>query len=335
MALCGGAWASVGRSPLPATSSTYSSAVVLRVIGGAGTPDAAGGARSPVAQKRIIIEHGGDQRDVERFFEATVNPGASVLDILGSASKVRVDLDLNDASIRDALKQVFDQAKATYTLDADIPADVRVTVKARNVQLHTAVNLITEAGGVGWTLEQKLASAVSLPTDLPPAEREKRLADAMAGTYHVGKTITTRNLFSRVMVSGKDTVWSPSLRLSDSLLPYTLYGKEDRSTFTCPHCRQQSTMVRVKQQPKCPKCTRMFQPEWQFCPADGTRRPAIPGEWRFCPACGKQVMPEKAEDRGEPMGQSLPIPLPTRPDDRDSHLMPTTFTGSEKAPQQP
>lgn len=322
--LCGGAWASSRRAPVaPMVTprivmraehvAAPHGAVMLRLIGGgAAAPDAA--QNGQVFRRRItgevVAPH--DPREVERFFDITGSPAGSVLDLFGAANKIRVNLDFDNTLVRDALTQIFDQAKVTYKLDTDIPADQRITVRARNVQLHTALNLITEAGGVGWTLEQKLAATLTIPPDASKAEKEKRVTEALSGTYHVGKTITTRSQITRVLLNGTESVFSPSLRLSDTLVPYTLYGKEERSTFTCPHCKQQSTMVRVKQQPKCPRCSRVFQPEWQFCPADGTRRPAIPGEWRFCPACGKPVMPEKAEDRNEPMGQAAPL-APTPP----------------------
>jgi hypothetical protein len=53
--------------------------------------------------------------------------------------------------VPEALKQVFAQAKLEYELDADVPADKRVTARAEAVQLGTALDLVTQAGGVGWT----------------------------------------------------------------------------------------------------------------------------------------------------------------------------------------
>lgn len=298
-----------------------------------GTDLEAGGA-APAAPARTRARVAGTQRtfippgtpegeDAERLYGLTTSPLADVWQVVG-AKQPRVDLDLTEVPAPEALKRVFEQAKVGYRLDADVPREARVTVKAQNIQLHTALNLITEAAGVGWTVEQKLAAALTLPEDTSKEERAKLLAEAAVVTYRVGKTISTRTLLPRMLFHGKEGVVAPSLQLSETLVPFTVYGREERSTFTCPHCKQQSTMVRVKQQPKCPKCARVYQPEWQFCPADGTRRPAPPGEWRFCPACGKQVMPEKAEDPGEPSERATPAP--GRRGEGESPLEPVAHT---------
>ena len=80
--------------------------------------------------------------------------------------------------------------------------------------------------------------------------------------------------------------------------PLSLSGvkvAEERSTFTCPHCKQQVTVLHQHTAPKCEKCSRTFHDDWQFCPFDGAKRPASAGtDWQFCPLCGKSVKaPEK------------------------------------------
>src|SRR5947209_1003576 len=71
-----------------------------------------------------------------------------------TADDKRVDLDLNNASLKDALKQLFDQAKYEFSIDGDAP-DTRITVHAKNVRFSTALGLITEAAGVNWKVERK------------------------------------------------------------------------------------------------------------------------------------------------------------------------------------
>lgn len=272
-------------------------------------PAAPAAPAAPVGEYRILLRPvTGDSGYVESIFGLSAGPAAGVYELLG-ARQPRVRLDLQDVPAREALRRVFEQARVAYRLDADIPADVRVTVRADHIQLHTALDLITEAAGVGWSTEHRLAATLTLPRDLSKAEKEKRAAEEAVVTYRVGRTISTRSALARLYFQGRGGVVAPSLQLSQGLVPYAVFGREEHSTFTCPHCKQQSTMVRVRQQPKCPRCARVYQPDWQFCPADGARRPASPGEWRFCPACGKQVQPEKAED---PAGPEMGLPAPDR-----------------------
>jgi predicted RNA-binding Zn-ribbon protein involved in translation (DUF1610 family) len=72
-------------------------------------------------------------------------------------------------------------------------------------------------------------------------------------------------------------------------LVYDIVTSEERSTFTCPSCKEQITVMRKHTTPKCPTCGKEFQKEWKFCPNDGAKRPADPTDWKFCPHCGKAV----------------------------------------------
>src|SRR5688572_7627468 len=59
-----------------------------------------------------------------------------------------INVDVNNAPIREALKQIMEDAKQEYAIDADVPDDARVTVRARNVKLSTALDLVTQSAGV-------------------------------------------------------------------------------------------------------------------------------------------------------------------------------------------
>ncbi len=74
-------------------------------------------------------------------------------------------------------------------------------------------------------------------------------------------------------------------------------GAETRTSITCPHCKGNVTAIRTRTAPKCTKCSRTFQAGWEFCPADGTKRPAENNEWKHCPLCGKEVDFSKAEKK--------------------------------------
>jgi RNA polymerase subunit RPABC4/transcription elongation factor Spt4 len=190
---------------------------------------------------------------------------------LAPVPNVRVDLDMNNVPVRDALKQVFAQAKQEFVVDADVPEDARITARAKNVQLGTALDLITQSARVRWGREIKDGKTV----------------------YRIGKSVRS-SVFASPGATG---VFSLDLnRLRDSSPLIYRYGvTEQRSTFTCPHCKGQATVLRQNQQPRCPECQRVFQSDWQFCPHDGAKSPAVSSDWKFCPICGKAVDMEKAE----------------------------------------
>jgi hypothetical protein len=188
-----------------------------------------------------------------------------------------VDLDLDNASVRDALKQIFDRAKQEYVVDADVPQDSRITVRARKIKLATALDLVTQATGVGWARERRDSRTVY------------RIGKSVSG-FHDLRFSTGSQSAPFVHFDSFYPVRANALLQTDAA-PYLLQYGLERSQFTCPHCKGQATMVSQRQQPKCTKCARVFQRDWQFCPADGARRPPSPGEWRFCPLCGKEVQP--------------------------------------------
>src|SRR5205823_5873939 len=68
-----------------------------------------------------------------------------------------LDLELENAPVRDAAKQVLERAgiDAILTVDPDVTSDARVTLRARNVRASTALDLIAEAAGAAWSVEKK------------------------------------------------------------------------------------------------------------------------------------------------------------------------------------
>ncbi len=105
-----------------------------------------------------------------------------------------------------------------------------------------------------------------------------------------------------------DIIFTPRAEGNHLALGHVFAG-EQRLSLECPHCKVKSTIIRQRSQPKCAKCSRTFQGDWQFCPIDGSKRPADPNEWKFCPACGKKVEIEKAavQEGGVPLLSDLPI----------------------------
>ena len=200
----------------------------------------------------------------------------------------KVDLDLNDVRALDAIRQIAAQSKLEVRENKDATTDTRVTVRAKAVQLSTALDLVTQAAGLAWTLAQVEGKPV----------------------VQVGKNLNAFSI-TTVPLQGSfpliDQFLGNGIDAGNGFEPhaYLSRGREERSTFTCPHCKGQSTVLRQRVQPDCPKCAVTFQPTWQFCPRDGTKRPATGNEWKFCPHCGKRV--EVKEAAKVPILGDMPI----------------------------
>jgi hypothetical protein len=229
------------------------------------------------------------------YFISGLQPG-------GVLSDKRVDLDLENASIKDAVKQIVDRARVNMevAVDTDVPEDVRVTLKARNVKASTALDLVSQAAGVRWGIEVRDdKSSLRLGKTVRPGLPLHLFPGTIKPEDLEGLPLFLESLKDRVPTVSRT---APLPRAPFTIDPKRVPNKTvlspflgQRYTFTCPHCKGQATMVRSGDQPKCPKCSRLFQSDWQFCPADGTKRPAAPSGWRFCPLCGKQVEPDKAQ----------------------------------------
>jgi hypothetical protein len=217
----------------------------------------------------------------------------------------KVDLDLENATIREALKQIFDRAHQEYEVDEAVPDEPRVTAHVKNVRLSTALQLVLQEAGSGMHLSVKDgkstmrifkygANGKGRPSTLPEV-LNFNLPLRPDGTVQLPEQLPER-LKQLLQQTGIDP---------NAAVPYVLNLQEQRSTFRCPHCKGQSTVIRKPDQPKCEKCGRQFQPDWQFCPADGTKRPAAASEWRFCPFCGKRVLDDK--NSAVPFLSDLPI----------------------------
>jgi len=191
----------------------------------------------------------------------------------------RIDVDLDNATLREAAKQVAERGglDAEVTVDEDVPADARITLRTRNVRVSTALELIAQAANTGWGYERKDNKA----------------------QLHFGKNVRRGFTLGQGFFKPDKlpTLQAPGFVFSQGGVRTPDVGRffVQRKTFVCPHCKGRTTMVVENTQPKCPKCERTFQPDWKFCPVDGTKRPPSPGEWHHCPLCGKEVDVEKSD----------------------------------------
>lgn len=205
----------------------------------------------------------------------------------GEQDTVKVSLDVENTSAKDALKQALESAKKEYVLDSDVPEDPRLSLRVKDVRLSTVLDLLTEAMGVGWRVELREGKQTYR------VGKNIRTGFAALGLPNIGEAVR-----HGLITAPEITAFVPN---HTSKLQTFIYGlSEERSTFTCPHCKGTTTLLRQRQQPKCTKCSRAFQADWQFCPADGAKRPATPSQWKFCPHCGKDVKVEKSAAKSTP-----------------------------------
>lgn len=65
----------------------------------------------------------------------------------------RISIDRRDADLRDSLRDVLKQALVDFSLEADIPDDVRKSFTFDNVPLRDALNLMCQSGEIAWRIE--------------------------------------------------------------------------------------------------------------------------------------------------------------------------------------
>ncbi len=258
----------------------------------------------------------------------TQNGNTVVTQPESSVLHTRVTVNINNENVRDALKKVIGKTGLTYEVDSDVPETTKVTLKADNILLLTAINAIIESAGIGCTQNvnrevtnsngkqtattqihlrfSKMPTAplgegpISWLVNIPAnAFETNRWSDSMLkamGALHSNIGDGKIMLKNQITIPDGAADSTGKLRnflavLGDGSKPYVynLTTSEERATFTCPHCHEQVTIIKKHVAPKCPTCGRTFQDDWKFCPVDGTKRPEDSGSWKFCPHCGKPV----------------------------------------------
>jgi hypothetical protein len=208
---------------------------------------------------------------------------------------IRIDVNFENKPVCEALREVAERAKHQLRLDKDVPASVKVSLCASNIKLSTALDLITQTADVKWGREVRLLKEAKQPKNSLVVGRNIIPATVVSmwedeDSTKPEWTINTGGMSESVFLMSATTPSTPK---------WVMTMTEDRASFTCPHCRNQSTTIFQRGQPRCPRCSRMFQPEWQFCPSDGAKRPYVNKPWKFCPHCGKGIEFEQTGDAAQ------------------------------------
>lgn len=281
------------------------------------------------------------------------------LNFSNDASQIFIDIDLNNAPVKEAIKRIFQKANREIEILSDVDAGDRVTLKAKKIRLSTALNAVSDQTGLSWgataelmsdsksmktkyhigkKLAEKLSETnnnqyypylqnnrllkftelhnpylmtptlqsvqevlplqrdingkpkplISKPEDVFKYRINKNSKVEVKPDTFSGNTVTG-TIQNRIDPLSQDVLAFVGKNHISDALTYSLSTQETRSTFTCPHCRKQLTIVSQKQSIKCPDCKRDFLSDWKFCPFDGAKRPANGSEWGFCPICGKDL----------------------------------------------
>ena len=232
-----------------------------------------------------------------------------------------VGVQLREATLPQTLRTVFDEVEdAAYELNAGARRQ-RLTLETEGIRLTTLLDLISQAFGVEWRREVKdgrtlyritepqrirLSSLGARPEEAPAAfeftdARLKPVFDKLVLRPEGSAILDSQDSAFRIFLG----------EAGDDAATYRIAVAEEVSAFTCPHCNVRVLAQRDPAPPKCVKCSRQFQAQWQFCPFDGAPRPIELREWSFCPACGKRVnvtraLPGQGDPTAKPSGLDTP-----------------------------
>ncbi|GAB4454655.1 MAG: hypothetical protein OHK0029_09560 [Armatimonadaceae bacterium] len=185
----------------------------------------------------------------------------------------RVKLDVRDADVRETLKKLLEQAKVDYVLEDDVPTGEKRSFTFENTPLDTALDVVTKSVEIGWRMETPRVprSKDDKKDDKPEIKPLIRIGKKHAGAvWRLAPAMPTNKAGSVYR-----TVPAPPNPPSVTVAPVL----ERRSTFTCPHCKQKTTIVGSK---------------------DGNGK-----LWKFCPMCGKEITRESLrESHGNPLFES-------------------------------
>ena len=182
-----------------------------------------------------------------------------------------VSLDLRDASLRDALVKLLDKQNVSYEISDDFPKDAKITISVQDMQVSEILDRLTQSVGYQWVAEKRGdKTVVRIGKNVAPDLF--RFYSGIGGSGEIARI----DALKPFTVPGTSSIRIEH-RSGDAPLIYQYRTSEQRSTFTCPKCGKQTTIVQ-KNSAK-----------------PGDAKDKNHGEWHYCPYCGKKVADASAD----------------------------------------
>lgn len=211
---------------------------------------------------------------------------------VSSIAKTRVNLDFAEVPLSVAIRRVLSMGSMPYRISDDIPSDHKVTLSLPNVRIGTAMDLLTQAGEIGWRME------------LLDGKLAIRVGKSVQPIESLGMMLA---LSEERAPSGANLVMGSQLGHSGGLLGFRTRLTEYRTTFRCQHCSAQASVLSESWSNRCSALRHTMNAEWKLCPYDGSGRVPSAPNWRYCPRCGKRITPSRSvpsamtETPGQPL----------------------------------
>src|SRR5438874_790611 len=93
-----------------------------------------------------------DNSALDLFTSVSTDDNGLSWAVAGAQSGPKIDLDIRNETVGEALQELFSKSKAEYKLeDKDLP-DTRITLAVKQVRFSTALNMIMEASGLHYAV---------------------------------------------------------------------------------------------------------------------------------------------------------------------------------------
>ncbi len=195
-----------------------------------------------------------------------IPPAARMPFRMDPTGNIKISVNLNNVTVQDGLKKIFEQAKQLYILDSDLPMSKTISLQMPEVPFNTALDVMTQTAGINWSREVRYANDSKAPVltyRITKAPRGSAMAvfHPFAGTQDDGKVLFEYNSGGAPLaLADNDGI----RKLISIMIP------EERLTFTCPHCRGKVAAAKPPRK-------------------ETTASKSINYHWKFCPLCGKKI----------------------------------------------
>ncbi len=199
------------------------------------------------------------------------------------------DINLRVVMIRpeDALLQVFKQSGDNFIIALQGTGDRRISLNLQKAPLEVALKRICDEAELNLT---RTESVFVVTGSAGSGQRLRGHLGTHLGTLDTSNrpnpSAMTFNPLAMGMLAHPSMARNTLSAFGTNGSVYR-FEREERSTFTCPHCKRTITVLGQKDQ--CVQCSRGFQRDWAFCPFDGATRATPLSDWKVCPFCTKGV----------------------------------------------